>query len=139
MIRKVMPKVIANSIIGTQPMTGPTGSIFSMNVRYSTDEADYFGVYQFNEDARFKKHWLALEYKYPYNLENNPLTIFNVRWTDNIRPKLLEMFGEAGPSNDFRWNHRLTEQVVLTFTTKSDITLFMLWFKGQNSKTIQDG
>lgn len=30
MIRRVMPNIIAQSIIGVQPMTGPAGSIFSM-------------------------------------------------------------------------------------------------------------
>lgn len=33
-IRRVMPQVIANDIIGIQPMSGPTGQIFSLRARY---------------------------------------------------------------------------------------------------------
>ena len=33
-IRRVMPTVIANEILGVQPMTGPVGSIFSLKSRY---------------------------------------------------------------------------------------------------------
>jgi hypothetical protein len=38
-IRRVMPTVIANEIIGVQPMTGPVGQIHTLRVRY----ADSFG------------------------------------------------------------------------------------------------
>jgi len=38
-IRRVMPTVIANEIIGVQPMTGPVGQIHTLRVRY----ADTFG------------------------------------------------------------------------------------------------
>jgi hypothetical protein len=38
-IRRVMPTVIANEIIGVQPMTGPVGQIHTLRVRYS-DTAD---------------------------------------------------------------------------------------------------
>jgi len=39
-IRRVMPTVIANEIIGVQPMTGPVGQIHTLRVRY----ADSFGA-----------------------------------------------------------------------------------------------
>jgi Major capsid protein Gp23 len=39
-IRRVMPTVIANEIIGVQPMTGPVGQIHTLRVRYS----DTFGA-----------------------------------------------------------------------------------------------
>jgi len=39
-IRRVMPTVIANEIIGVQPMTGPVGQIHTLRVRY----ADNFGA-----------------------------------------------------------------------------------------------
>ena len=39
-IRRVMPTVIANEIIGVQPMTGPVGQIHTLRVRY----ADTFGT-----------------------------------------------------------------------------------------------
>lgn len=38
-IRRVMPTVIANEIIGVQPMTGPVGQIHTLRVRYA-DGAD---------------------------------------------------------------------------------------------------
>jgi len=39
-IRRVMPTVIANEIIGVQPMSGPVGQIHTLRVRY----ADTFGT-----------------------------------------------------------------------------------------------
>jgi len=34
-IRRVMPTVIANDLVGVQPMTGPVGQIHTLRVRYS--------------------------------------------------------------------------------------------------------
>jgi hypothetical protein len=39
-IRRVMPTVIANELVGVQPMTGPVGQIHTLRVRY----ADTFGA-----------------------------------------------------------------------------------------------
>ena len=38
-IRRVMPTVIANEIIGVQPMTGPVGQIHTLRVRYADSAA----------------------------------------------------------------------------------------------------
>ena len=39
-IRRVMPSVIANDIVGVQPMAGPVGQIHTLRVRYAdTDPA----------------------------------------------------------------------------------------------------
>jgi hypothetical protein len=41
-IRRVMPTVIANELVGVQPMTGPVGQIHTLRVRYAqslTDES----------------------------------------------------------------------------------------------------
>jgi hypothetical protein len=38
-IRRVMPTVIANEIVGVQPMTGPVGQIHTLRIRYA-DSAD---------------------------------------------------------------------------------------------------
>ena len=38
-IRRVMPTVIANEIIGVQPMTGPVGQIHTLRVRYAETSA----------------------------------------------------------------------------------------------------
>ena len=37
-IRRVMPTVIANEIVGVQPMTGPVGQIHTLRVRYAETE-----------------------------------------------------------------------------------------------------
>ena len=39
-IRRVMPTVIANELIGVQPMTGPVGQIHTLRVRYANSMAD---------------------------------------------------------------------------------------------------
>ena len=39
-IRRVMPTVIANELIGVQPMTGPVGQIHTLRVRYSDTTGD---------------------------------------------------------------------------------------------------
>ena len=36
-IRRVMPTVIANEIVGVQPMTGPVGQIHTLRVRYASN------------------------------------------------------------------------------------------------------
>jgi len=38
-IRRVMPTVIANELVGVQPMTGPVGQIHTLRVRYATTDA----------------------------------------------------------------------------------------------------
>ena len=42
-IRRVMPTVIANELVGVQPMTGPVGQIHTLRVRYS-DNSNGAGV-----------------------------------------------------------------------------------------------
>ena len=39
-IRRVMPTVIANEIVGVQPMTGPVGQIHTLRVRYADNASD---------------------------------------------------------------------------------------------------
>ena len=39
-IRRVMPTVIANEIVGVQPMTGPVGQIHTLRVRYANSLTD---------------------------------------------------------------------------------------------------
>ena len=39
-IRRVMPTVIANDLVGVQPMTGPVGQIHTLRVRYSDTSAN---------------------------------------------------------------------------------------------------
>ena len=39
-IRRVMPTVIANEIVGVQPMTGPVGQIHTLRIRYADTVAN---------------------------------------------------------------------------------------------------
>ena len=39
-IRRVMPTVIANEIVGVQPLTGPVGQIHTLRVRYAETTND---------------------------------------------------------------------------------------------------
>lgn len=39
LIRRVMPTVIANEILGVQPMTGPVGQVHTLRVRYADSKA----------------------------------------------------------------------------------------------------
>ena len=43
-IRRVMPTVIANELVGVQPMTGPVGQIHTLRVRYSDTVSGSFGA-----------------------------------------------------------------------------------------------
>jgi hypothetical protein len=56
-IRRVMPTVIANEIVGVQPMTGPVGQIHTLRVRY----ADSVGSVTAGDEA-FSPFKLATEY-----------------------------------------------------------------------------
>jgi len=40
LVRRVMPSIIANDIVGVSPMTGPIGQIFSMRTRYLPNPTD---------------------------------------------------------------------------------------------------
>lgn len=39
-IRRVMPSIIAQDIIGVSPMTGPTASIYSLRTKYAESQKD---------------------------------------------------------------------------------------------------
>lgn len=43
-IRRVMPTVIANELVGVQPMTGPVGQIHTLRVRYSDSVSGAYGA-----------------------------------------------------------------------------------------------
>jgi len=43
-IRRVMPTVIANELVGVQPMTGPVGQIHTLRVRYAQSLTDNSGA-----------------------------------------------------------------------------------------------
>ena len=41
LLRRVMPSVIANEIMGVQPMTGPVGQINTLRIRYGDNASDF--------------------------------------------------------------------------------------------------
>ena len=43
LVRRAMPNLIAYDIAGVQPMTGPTGLIFAMKSRFSTQKPLFVG------------------------------------------------------------------------------------------------
>jgi len=43
-IRRVMPTVIANELVGVQPMTGPVGQVNTLRVRYADSVAGQYGA-----------------------------------------------------------------------------------------------
>jgi hypothetical protein len=48
LVRRSMPNLIAYDICGVQPMTGPTGLIFALKSRYSTQDGDEALFYEAN-------------------------------------------------------------------------------------------
>ena len=50
-IRRVMPTVIANELVGVQPMTGPVGQIHTLRVRYSDTNGSGTGDATAGEEA----------------------------------------------------------------------------------------
>ena len=50
-IRRVMPTVIANELVGVQPMTGPVGQIHTLRVRYSQTSGSGTGDATAGEEA----------------------------------------------------------------------------------------
>ena len=59
-IRRVMPTVIANEIVGVQPMTGPVGQIHTLRIRYAdTVSVTQLLVNKHYLHSRLRKHTLV--------------------------------------------------------------------------------
>ena len=69
-IRRVMPTVIANELVGVQPMTGPVGQIHTLRVRYSDTVATGTAVVA-GEEAHHhsRSQKVILETKQPKQLQ----------------------------------------------------------------------
>ena len=62
MIRKVMPTMIANQIIGVQPMTAPTGQIHTLSVRYPARlKFERLGDDDYHDDLHVPKDYCAVD------------------------------------------------------------------------------
>ena len=60
MIRQVFPTLIAQQILGVQPMTGPTGSIFTMKATYEDPN-----IAKFHKKYKFSRaKWYYCTYKF---------------------------------------------------------------------------
>ncbi len=57
-IRRVMPTVIANELVGVQPMTGPVGQIHTLRVRYAQSLTDSSAAILFPSLSNAKIHCL---------------------------------------------------------------------------------
>lgn len=57
-VRRAMPNIIAQDILGVQPMTGPTGSIFSMRAKYGLQS-------KFPKEIKVNRN----RYAYPMGIE----------------------------------------------------------------------
>ena len=61
-IRRVMPTVIANEIIGVQPMTGPVAQIHTLRVRYA-DSGDQGQAGEEARDEHVGDTWVRSEHR----------------------------------------------------------------------------
>ena len=64
-IRRVMPTVIANEIVGVQPMTGPVAQIHTLRVRYAdsmTDNSSQYGTSTTAGDEALSPFKIAVAY-----------------------------------------------------------------------------
>ena len=53
LVRRAMPNLVAYDIVGVQPMTGPTGLIFAMKPKYSTQGSNDEPAFQVDTNAGF--------------------------------------------------------------------------------------
>lgn len=89
MIRKTMPQVIANQIIGVQPMTGVGRSIFSQFFDKQFNKKYWPYQYEITQDSReaerwcwerFKgRYWNSYGRKFVFKREKDAV-IFALRW-----------------------------------------------------------
>jgi Major capsid protein Gp23 len=140
-VRRVVPSIIAHSIVRVSPMVGPVFSISTLREKYMT-EMFYKTKYSFHPESRWKPHWLELWYDYNGNSEvTNPSLTFEITksysvWRYCIRHELVDFFGSDGPGHSCKWSRRPRDHIVLTFKELKDVTFFDLWLKGQSSETL---
>lgn len=80
MIRRVWPQLLANSIIGVQPITGPAASIFALKSRYRYTTS----VRLYMIDPVYWKHFLRL---------NNRRTTFTPEQFEKAGYPIVELTG----------------------------------------------
>lgn len=110
LIRRAMPTLIANSVLGGLPMTAPTGNIFGLRARYTMPSCPMIGVVLL--------HHVDL----PAPVEYEEI----VAWADEHFWQTHQSLYAYGPhETDDTWVWRWS------FKTVVDATLFkMRWYEG---------
>ena len=127
-VRRVMPSIIATDIIGVQPMTGPTGQIFTLRNRYGK------GKYRGKRDDRLKiplqpghfKVFLRLYNRRKFTLHEDILAA-NYPWVyinsyqaaQEAQDWCKERFGKCGYIFDMRFSR-------FYFENREDCAMFTL-------------
>lgn len=116
MIRQVFPSLIAQSILGVQPMTGNVGRIFTLNVKYEDPS-----IAKFHKKYKFSRaKWYVVEFD-----EKNYSAVD--QWC-------AEHFGPHPKRPDAwsRWWHRY--ETSIHFRDEDDAVLFKLTW-GENASS----
>lgn len=97
-IRRAMPNIIATSIVGVSPMTGPVNQVFKMKIKYGdldkmriTLKKEHFKMFlRLYNRRKFTTHNDILAANYPWVKLTDVITVFNtVEWCNSS-------FGECG-------------------------------------------
>jgi hypothetical protein len=107
MIRQVYPSLIAQQILGVQPMTGPTGEIFTMRTMYDLDSIKFRKKYKFS-----RAKWYMMDFDIKYYIE--------------VKEWCAEQFGKHDRCPDAwsRWWHRYESTIY--FRDEDDAIMFKL-------------
>ena len=121
LIRRSMPKLIAYDIAGVQPMTGPTGLIFAMRSRYSTNRTAGAEAF-FNEaDTEFSAENAASDLGRTAQSGSNP-GLLNASGTYNTSDGMptaeAEALGDAA-GNQFAEMNFSIEKVTVTAKSRA--------------------
>lgn len=114
LIRKIAPSLIAAELVGVQPMTGPTASIFSMKSRF-------FEAIIVNKVGEWDSI-LGTEFGY--------YVVTNIDSMRDEHPKLLEAISWCDTTLKDRYNCVIDQDDLYRFYFKKeqDRTLFLLAF-----------
>lgn len=99
-LRKVMPSIIADDIVGVQPMSMPSGLIFSMKHRYNIPVQ----FISYETDGEFF------------------VKVVNIRNDLALQEKLIDYIGVT-PN---MWSYFANDNMIITFTEEKYRTLFLL-------------
>jgi hypothetical protein len=102
MIKQLTPQLLAQSILGVQPMTGDIGSIFTMRANYTPQLK-----YKFS-----RAHWYE--------------AVFDINKYTDVVQWCTEHFGPhpRNPDAWSRWNHKFEDRIY--FRDSKDYEWFML-------------